>query len=60
MLRELFTPHTPPHHATLAQIRPMLSLFATIDHRYMDGADGAKLAAVVRAVLTDPYCLEAH
>jgi hypothetical protein len=38
----------------------MLSLFATIDHRYMDGADGAKLAAVVRAVLTDPYCLEAH
>lgn len=39
-------------------VRPMLSLFATIDHRYMDGADGAKLAAVVRAVLTDPYCLE--
>lgn len=41
-----------------AEVRPVLSLFATIDHRFMDGADGAKLAAVVRAVLSDPKSLE--
>jgi pyruvate/2-oxoglutarate dehydrogenase complex dihydrolipoamide acyltransferase (E2) component len=39
-------------------VRPVLTLFATIDHRFIDGADGAKLAAVVRAVLSDPKSLE--
>jgi hypothetical protein len=36
----------------------VLTLFATIDHRFMDGADGAKLSAVVRAVLMDPASLD--
>ncbi len=43
-----------------AVIRPMLSLFATIDHRYIDGSDGARLCAVVRAVMSDPKALEAR
>jgi pyruvate dehydrogenase E2 component (dihydrolipoamide acetyltransferase) len=37
--------------------RPLLTLCATIDHRYMDGAQGGVLAKVVRGVLEDPWSL---
>lgn len=35
-------------------VRKMLTLTATIDHRFMDGAHGAFLAKIVRHVLEDP------
>ncbi len=38
--------------------RPLLAICATIDHRYMDGAQGGKLAKVVRRVLENPWTLE--
>lgn len=39
-------------------VRPLLAICATIDHRYMDGAQGGKLAKVVRRVLENPWSLE--
>ncbi|MFT4628491.1 MAG: pyruvate/2-oxoglutarate dehydrogenase complex dihydrolipoamide acyltransferase (E2) component [Myxococcota bacterium] len=36
-------------------IREEMTLCATIDHRYMDGAGGAKLAKTVRRVLEHPF-----
>lgn len=36
-------------------IRKELTITATIDHRFMDGAQGAKLATVTRKVLADPW-----
>ena len=39
-------------------VRPLLTLCATIDHRYMDGAQGGVLAKVVRAVLENPWQLD--
>jgi pyruvate/2-oxoglutarate dehydrogenase complex dihydrolipoamide acyltransferase (E2) component len=39
-------------------IRPLLAICATIDHRYMDGAQGGKLAKIVRRVLENPWELE--
>lgn len=39
-------------------IRPQLTLCATIDHRYMDGAQGGVLAKVVRNLLENPWQLE--
>ncbi|MCA9492744.1 MAG: 2-oxo acid dehydrogenase subunit E2, partial [Myxococcales bacterium] len=31
---------------------------ATIDHRFMDGAQGGRLAKVVRKVMENPWTLE--
>ena len=39
-------------------VRPLMSLCATIDHRYMDGAQGGVLAKVVRSVLENPWQLD--
>ncbi len=39
-------------------IRRQMTLCATIDHRYMDGAQGAVLAKVTRRVLENPWELE--
>ncbi len=39
-------------------VRPLLTLTATIDHRFMDGAQGAVLARVVRQVFADPWALD--
>ncbi len=39
-------------------VRPQLTLCATIDHRYLDGAQGGVLARVVRDVLENPWQLE--
>ena len=39
-------------------VRPMLTLAATLDHRYMDGAGGAVLAKVVRSMLGQPELME--
>ncbi len=39
-------------------IRPRLTLTATIDHRFMDGAQGAVLARVVRQVFENPWALD--
>ncbi len=39
-------------------VRPLLTLCATIDHRFIDGAQGGKLAKVVRAILENPWQLE--
>lgn len=39
-------------------VRPLLTLTATIDHRFMDGAQGAVLARVVREVFADPWALD--
>ncbi len=38
-------------------VRPQLAICATIDHRYLDGAQGGQLAKVVRRVLEDPWSL---
>lgn len=38
--------------------RPLMTLCATIDHRYIDGAQGGVLAKVVRDVLENPWQLE--
>ena len=35
-------------------VRPMLALTATIDHRFMDGAQGAQLAKEIRASFANP------
>ena len=39
-------------------IRPQMSLCATLDHRYVDGAQSGVLAKVVRDVLQNPWQLE--
>lgn len=39
-------------------IRKQLTLCATIDHRYLDGAQGGVLAKVVRDILENPWQLE--
>lgn len=39
-------------------IRPILTISATMDHRYLDGAHAAKLARSVRAYLADPAAFE--
>ena len=38
--------------------RPQMTLCATIDHRFLDGAQGGVLAKVVRDVLENPWQLE--
>jgi pyruvate dehydrogenase E2 component (dihydrolipoamide acetyltransferase) len=39
-------------------VRPILTISATMDHRYLDGAHAAKLAHSVRAYLADPAAFE--
>lgn len=39
-------------------IRPMLTLSATLDHRYVDGYHAARIAKTARAYLEDPYSFE--
>lgn len=39
-------------------VRPELSLCCTVDHRFIDGAQGAVLAKIVRRVLENPWTLE--
>lgn len=39
-------------------VRKQLTITATIDHRFMDGAQGGRLAKVVRDVLERPWQLE--
>jgi pyruvate dehydrogenase E2 component (dihydrolipoamide acetyltransferase) len=38
--------------------RPLMTLCATIDHRYIDGAQGGTLAKVVRDILENPWQLD--
>jgi hypothetical protein len=40
-------------------VRPMLTVTATIDHRYIDGFQAATLARVFRRVFEDPWSLDA-
>ncbi|MEZ4322910.1 MAG: 2-oxo acid dehydrogenase subunit E2 [Myxococcota bacterium] len=37
------------------EVRPQLTITATIDHRYMDGAQGGVLAKHVRSVFANPW-----
>jgi len=39
-------------------IRPMLTLTATLDHRFIDGMDAAKFAKTIRRVLEHPWELD--
>ena len=39
-------------------IQPQLTLTATIDHRFIDGAQLAVLAKVVRSILENPWQLD--
>ncbi|MCB9684235.1 MAG: 2-oxo acid dehydrogenase subunit E2 [Alphaproteobacteria bacterium] len=39
-------------------VRKQLAICATIDHRFMDGAQGGRLAKVVRKVMENPWTLE--
>jgi pyruvate dehydrogenase E2 component (dihydrolipoamide acetyltransferase) len=41
-------------------IRPELDLMATIDHRFMDGHQGAMLASKVRYMIENPWVLDGH
>ena len=40
--------------------RPMLTVTATIDHRFVDGFQGAALAREFRRVFADPWALDAE
>jgi pyruvate/2-oxoglutarate dehydrogenase complex dihydrolipoamide acyltransferase (E2) component len=42
-----------------AVVRPILTITATIDHRFIDGFAGGKFAKTVRRVLEDPQLLDA-
>ncbi|MDX1621388.1 MAG: 2-oxo acid dehydrogenase subunit E2, partial [Nitriliruptorales bacterium] len=39
-------------------IRPMLTLTATLDHRFVDGFQAAGVARTVRRIFADPWQLE--
>lgn len=39
-------------------IRPMITLTATVDHRYIDGSQGATLAKTIREVFEKPWILD--
>ena len=39
-------------------IRPLLTLTATLDHRFVDGFQGGVMARTVREVLADPWLLD--
>ena len=40
------------------QIRPILTLTATIDHRYIDGSQAANLAKTIRRAFDEPWMLD--
>ncbi|KAL4173309.1 hypothetical protein KRP22_008462 [Phytophthora ramorum] len=40
-------------------VRPMLTLTTTIDHRYVDGSEAARMAKTLKAFVEDPNLLEA-
>lgn len=40
------------------EVRKQITITATIDHRYMDGAQGGVLAKVVRAAFANPWALD--
>jgi pyruvate/2-oxoglutarate dehydrogenase complex dihydrolipoamide acyltransferase (E2) component len=44
----------PKTGAKAVVIRPMLTITATIDHRFMDGSQGAQLAKEIRATVANP------
>ncbi len=39
-------------------IKPMFNLMATIDHRYVDGHEGSKLAKIITRCLENPEILD--
>jgi len=39
-------------------VRPLLTITATIDHRFLDGAQGATIAKIIREQLESPWLLE--
>ncbi|KAG7385587.1 hypothetical protein PHYPSEUDO_001239 [Phytophthora pseudosyringae] len=41
------------------EVRPMLTLTTTIDHRYIDGSEAARMAKNLKAFVEDPNLLEA-
>ncbi|KUF93345.1 hypothetical protein AM588_10005712 [Phytophthora nicotianae] len=41
------------------QVRPMLTLTTTIDHRYVDGSEAARMAKTLKMLVEDPNLLEA-
>jgi hypothetical protein len=41
------------------EVRPMLTLTTTIDHRYVDGSEAARMAKNLKAFVEDPSLLEA-
>jgi pyruvate dehydrogenase E2 component (dihydrolipoamide acetyltransferase) len=49
--------HKPVAVAGQVVVRPILTLTATFDHRYADGAQAARFAAAVKDALTDPELL---
>lgn len=50
--------HKPVAVSGQVVVRPILTLTATFDHRYADGAQAARFAAAVKDALTDPEQLE--
>lgn len=48
---------TPWVHEGALTIRPLLTLTATIDHRFIDGAQGGTLAKVMRNIFENPWQL---
>ncbi|KAG7391572.1 hypothetical protein PHYBOEH_006656 [Phytophthora boehmeriae] len=41
------------------EVRPMLTLTTTIDHRYVDGSEAARMAKNLKALVEDPNLIEA-
>ena len=47
-------PGLPDGQAVAVEVRPVLRLCATFDHRIIDGAHAGKLAAEIRELLSNP------
>ena len=41
-----------------AVVRPMVTLGVTFDHRFMDGFQGGKMAALMRSYIEDPAAFD--
>jgi pyruvate/2-oxoglutarate dehydrogenase complex dihydrolipoamide acyltransferase (E2) component len=39
-------------------VLPIMKIMATMDHRFVDGADGAQVAKVVKELLENPEMLD--
>src|SRR6266542_4052223 len=48
----------PVARAGCVVVRPMLTVTATFDHRYVDGYQAAQFAAAIREYCVDPACYE--